>query len=95
MYIRQWIGLNYENEWGIYGLVYDKPLYGLQALFFKSIATSSLLWHRRLGHPCFEKLKKTLPWIALTQFMCESCQLGKHHQFSYFSRDGFNILQAI
>ena len=45
------------------------------------------MWHLRLGHPCFDKLKKTLPWLCLTQFVCKSCQLGKHHQSSYSSRD--------
>ena len=65
-----------ENGRGIYELVADEPSSGLQAFFDTSTVTSSLLWHRRLGHPYFEKLKKTLPWLSLTQFVCESCQLG-------------------
>ena len=65
-----------ENGRGIYELIVDEPSSGLQALFVTSTATSSLLWHRRLGHPCFEKLKKTLQWLSLTQFLCELCQLG-------------------
>ena len=77
-----------ENGRGIYELVADEPSSGLQALFVNSTTTSSLLWHRRLGHPCFDKLKKTLPWLSLTKFVCESCQLGKHHRSSYSSRDG-------
>ena len=77
-----------ENGWGIYELVPDEPSSGLQALFVTSTTTSSLLWHRRLGHTCFDKLKKTLPWLSLTQFVCESCQLGKHHRSSYSSRNG-------
>ena len=55
-----------ENGRGIYELVADEPSSGLQALFVTSTATSSLLWHRRLGHPHFDKLKKTLPWLSLT-----------------------------
>ena len=77
-----------ENGRGIYELVVNEPSSGLQALFVTSTVTSSLLWHRRLGHLCFDKLKKTLPWLSLTQFVCESCQLGKHHRSSYSSRDG-------
>ena len=77
-----------ENGRGIYELVADEPSSGLQALFVTSTATSSLLWHRRLGHPCFDKLKKTLPCLSLTQFVCELCQLGKHHRSSYSSHDG-------
>ena len=88
LYTGQRIGLGCENGQGIYELVADEPSSGLQALFFTSTATSSLLWHRRLGHPCFDKLKKILPWLSLTQFVCESCQLGKHHRSSYSSRDG-------
>ena len=79
LYTGQRIGLGRENGQGIYELVADEPSSGLQALFVTSTATSSLLWHRRLGHPCFDKLKKTLTWLSLTQFVCKSCQLGKHH----------------
>ena len=88
LYTGQRIGLGRENGRGIYELVADEPSSGLQALFVTSTATSSLLWHHRLDHPCFDKLKKTLPWLSLTQFVCESCQLGKHHRSSYSSRDG-------
>ena len=82
------IVLGRENGRGIYELVADEPSSGLQALFVTSTTTSSLLWHHHLGHPCFDKLKKTLPWLSLTHFVCESCQLDKHHQSSYSSRDG-------
>ena len=88
LYTGRRIGLGRENGRGIYELVVDEPSSDLQALFVTSTGTSSLLWHRRLGHPCFDKLKKTLPWLSLTQFVCESCQLGKHHRYSYSSRDG-------
>ena len=76
-----------ENRRGIYELVANEPSSGLQALFVTSNATSSLLWHCHLGNPCFDKLKKTLQWFSLTQFVCESCQLGKHHRSCYSSRD--------
>ena len=88
LYTGRRIGLGRENGRGIYELVVDELSLGLQALFGTSTATSSLLWHRRLGHPCFDKLKKTLPWLSLTQFVCESCQLGKHYRSSYSSRNG-------
>ena len=58
LYTGRRIGLGRENGRGIYELVADKPLSGLQALFVTSTATSSIFWHRRLGHPCFDKLKK-------------------------------------
>ena len=87
LYTGQRIGLGRENGRGIYQLVANKPSSGLQALFVTSTATSSLLWDRRLGYPCFDKLKKTLPWLSLTQFVYESCQLGKHHRSSYSSCD--------
>ncbi|XP_078433700.1 uncharacterized protein LOC144704992 [Wolffia australiana] len=55
------IGLGRENKSGIYELVVDSPSSGLQALFALSASSSSLhdsfLWHCRLGHPSFGKLK--------------------------------------
>ena len=86
------IGLGHENGRGIYELVADTPSTGLQALFALSASSSSLhdsfLWHCRLGHPSFVKLKETLPWLNLSEFHCESCELGKHHRSSYPSRTG-------
>ena len=70
----------------------DSPSARLQALFALSASSSSLhdslLWHCRLGHPSFVKLKETLPWLNLSEFHCESCELGKHHRSSYPSRTG-------
>ena len=86
------IGLGRENGLGIYELVVDSPSTGLQALFALSTSSislhDSLLWHCRLGHPSFAKLKETLPWLHLSEFHCESCELGKHHRSSYPSRTG-------
>ena len=86
------IGLGRENGRGIYELVADSPSTGLQALFALSASSSflhdSFLWHCRLGHPSFVKLKETLPWLNLFEFHCESCELGKHHRSSYPSRTG-------
>ena len=86
------IGLGRENGRGIYELVADSPYTGLQALFALSTSSSSLhdslLWHCCLGHPSFVKLKETLPWLHLSEFHCESCELGKHHRSSYPSRTG-------
>ena len=86
------IGLGRENGRGIYELVADSLSTGLQALFALSASSSSLhdslLWHCRLGHPSFVKLKETLPWLSLSEFQCESCELGKHHRSPYPSRTG-------
>ena len=60
----QRIGLGRENGREIYELVSDTPSSGLLALFSGSSATSSILWHLRLGHPCLSKLKQTLPWLS-------------------------------
>ena len=70
----QRIGLGRENGHGIYELMSDTPSSGLLALFSSSCATSSILWHHRLGRPYLSKLKKTLPWLSLTGFVCDSCQ---------------------
>ena len=86
------IGLGRENGRGIYELVADSLSTGIQALFALSASSSSLhdslLWHCRLGHPSFVKLKETLPWLHLSEFHCESCELRKHHRSSYPSRTG-------
>ena len=86
------IGLGRENGRGIYELVVDSRSTGLQAFFALSASSSSLpdslLWHCRLGHPSFVKLKETLPWLNLSEFHCESCEAGKHHRSSYPSRTG-------
>ena len=86
------IGLGRENGRGIYELVADSPPTGVQALFALSASSSSLhdslLWHCQLGHPNFVKLKETLPWLSLSEFQCESCELGKHHRSPYPSRTG-------
>ena len=48
----QRIDLGCENGRGIYELVSNTPSCGLLALFSSSSATSSILWHLRLGHLC-------------------------------------------
>lgn len=60
----------------------------LRALFVSSTTTSFLLCHRRLSHPYFSKLQKTLSWLSLSKFVYEFCQLGKYHYASYPSHDG-------
>ena len=48
------------------------------------------LWHRRLGHPSFSVMKKSMPSL----FICvdesvlhyETCVLGKSHRSTYSSR---------
>ena len=61
------IGLGCENGRGIYELMSDTPSSGLLDLFSSSSTISSILWHRRLGHPCLSKLKKTLPRLIIIQ----------------------------
>ena len=83
----QRIGLGRKNGHGINELVSDTPSSRLLALFSSSSSTSSIFWHCRLAHPCLSKLKQTLPWLSLTEFVCESCQMGKHHRLTYQTRD--------
>ena len=73
LYIRQRNGLGREDGQDIYELAFDEPSLSLWDIFVTYMTTSSLYWHCSLGHRCFEKLKKTLPWLSLTQFVCESC----------------------
>ena len=72
----------------------NNPSSGLLALFSSSSATSSILWHCILGHPCLSKLKQTLSWLSLTEFMCESCQMGKHHRSTYPAHDSIPSSRA-
>ena len=52
----------------------DSPSPGIRALLSLSASSSSsvtsFLWHCRLGHPSFGKLKETLPWLHLSEFTC-------------------------
>ena len=77
-----------EKGWGIYEIVSNELSLGLQALFVTSTTTSSLLYLHHLDHPCFDKFKKALQWLSLTQLVCESCWFGNHDQSSYSSHDG-------
>ncbi|XP_078435034.1 uncharacterized protein LOC144706034 [Wolffia australiana] len=79
------IGLGRETGWGIYELVPDLPPTGFCCLLSQS--DTSLQWHRRLGHPGITKLRQALPWLTLSPFDCESCQLGKHFRSTYSRRD--------
>ena len=83
-----------ENGRGIYELMSDTPSSGLLTLFSSSLATSSILWHPRLVHHCLYKLKQTLPWLSLTEFVSESCQMGKHHRSTYPARDSIPSSRA-
>ena len=75
----------------------DSPSLGIQALLSlyasSSSSVKSFLWHCRLGHRSFGKLKDTLSWLHLSEFTCESCQLGKHHRSSYPLRTGLPSLR--
>ena len=54
--------------------------------FFGPCRHLLFLWHRRLGYPWFDKLKKPLPWLYLKLWV-PRCQLGKHHHSIYSSQD--------
>ena len=43
------------------------------------------------GHPCLSKLKQTLPWLSLIEFVWESCQMSKHHRL--ISNDDVNMFE--
>ena len=75
--------IDLDREWGhsMYLLVRDEILQGLASLV--STFEPSILWHYRLGHPSHRKLKQALPWISVSPFDCELCQLGKHHRATF------------
>ena len=45
------------------------------------------LWHRRLGHPSFSLMKKSIPTLFIgvseTVLHCETCVLAKSHRITY------------
>ena len=90
----QRIGLGRENGRGIYELVANYPSAGLRTLFSLSASScsskTSFLWHCRLGHPSFSKLKENLPWLRLCDYKCEPCEVGKHHRSTYSARTGIS-----
>ncbi|XP_024165520.1 uncharacterized protein LOC112172419 [Rosa chinensis] len=64
----------------------EQPL----ALTLNSDRLSELwLWHRRLGHPSFGVMKKSMPSLFLgvseSSLHCETCALAKSHRSSYHS----------
>ena len=73
--------MGHETGRGIYELVPDRLPTGFHCLLSQS--NSPLQWHRRLGHPGITKLCQALPWISVSSFQCESCQLGKHFCATY------------
>ena len=66
---------------GVYLLVKDEIPRDLALL--TSTADQSIIWHRLLGHPSHRKLQQALPWMSISSFQCESCELGKHHRVTY------------
>lgn len=61
---------------------------GIAALTSSSDQLSEIfLWHRRLGHPSFGNMKKSMPslFIGITESVlhCETCVLAKSHRVSY------------
>ena len=74
-----------ETGRGLYELVLDHLQVGLSCLL--CYTNSSLQWRRRLGHLGISKLRQDLPWISMSSFECESCQLSKHFRASYTHLD--------
>ena len=58
-----------------------------------STSDSSFLWHCCLGHPSHRRLQQAIPWVPVESFVCESCQLGKHHRATY-KRQSLSISQS-
>jgi hypothetical protein len=61
----------------------DGDLYTVPPIAHDLVATSSSLWHRRLGHPspaAIASLKKNnlISCDKVDHSLCHSCQLGKH-----------------
>ena len=48
-----------------------------------------MVWHNRLGHPCFSYLKQLFPTLFKNLnpliFQCEVCQVSKHHHVHFSS----------
>ncbi|PRQ47582.1 putative RNA-directed DNA polymerase [Rosa chinensis] len=68
-----------------------KPEKAVQAALISTGVTNQVeelwLWHRRLGHPSFSVMKKSMPSLFLgideSKLHCESCVLAKSHRTSY------------
>ncbi|XP_024185099.1 uncharacterized protein LOC112189935 [Rosa chinensis] len=68
-----------------------KPEKAVQAALISTGVTNRVeelwLWHRRLGHPSFSVMKKSMPSLFLgideSKLHCESCVLAKSHRTSY------------
>jgi hypothetical protein len=82
------------------------PLYPLQfpeSAFALLAATSSSLWHQRLGHPGHEVLfqlaqSSTIPCNrSASQTLCHACQLGHHTRLPFLvsSSHTIHIFQLI
>ena len=78
---RKKISLDRERDNGMYLLVSDDIPQGLASV--ASTFEPSFLWHYQLGHPFHQKLQQALPWVSVSSFDYESCQLGKHHRTSF------------
>ena len=75
------IGLGFKTQECLYELVSNQPSRGLTCSL--SCTASSFDWHRHLGHPSLTKLRQALPWISFKKFLCESCEMGKHHRATF------------
>ena len=77
------IGLGREKCQGVCLLVKDEIPRGFASL--ASTVEPSIIWHHRLGHSSHQKLQQALPWISVSSFQCESCELGNHHRATFHS----------
>ena len=95
----QKIGLA-EEENGLYLVKKNKEKQRLSFSFHgikqKGDPPDMWLWHRRLGHPSFEILRKVFPNLVspsnVTKLHCDVCEIAKHHRVSYPSSENKTTL---
>ena len=75
------IGLGRKTHDRLYELVSNQPSRGLTCSLSRT--ASSLDWHHHLGHPSLTKLRQALPLMSIKPFLCESCEMGKHHRATF------------
>lgn len=57
-----------------------------QAFLTEKQQSYVLNWHRKLGHPSSQVLKKSMPHLSINKtepISCAACQMGKHHKLPF------------